>query len=154
MSEYKIIYKKALYYLAKREYAIRELSQKLANYTEDMQVINSVISELIEKKYLSEERYIEAYVNSKKSVYGLNKIKYSLSAKVANATDKIHELGIEFSNEEQLDTATNLLIKKYRFTNVIDVDYAKAVRFLFGRGFDLDISKQAFKRFKDMNDET
>jgi regulatory protein len=146
MSDYSTLYKKAIYFLSRREYSVKELSIKLAKYSDDVDSIQSVILKLVEQKFLSEERYIEAYVNSKKSQYGLSKIKFMLNSKVDNALSKLSELGLELSSAEQLDTAVSLIAKKYRYANTAaDIDYAKTLRFLYARGFNLDIAKEAYK---------
>ena len=66
-----IIKSKAIYFLARREYAYKELFSKLKKYSEDLGEIKLVLDDLKRKGFLSEERYIQSYINSKKNKYGL-----------------------------------------------------------------------------------
>ncbi len=155
MSDFKFLYKKSLDYLSRREHSSKEILAKLRHHSEDNDLISSVIDRLVEQKYLSDSRYVEVYINSKKSRYGLQRIKYTLNDKVDNASDMIAELGLEISNEEQLATAVDLLTRKYRYVEYDLIDYNKCIRFLCYRGFNLSIAKDAFKEFKSQikNDE-
>jgi regulatory protein len=155
MPDFKFLYKKSLDYLSRREHSSKEILAKLMQHTADNDLISSVIDRLVEQKYLSDSRYVEVYINSKKSRYGLQRIKYTLNDKVDNASDMIAELGLEISNEEQLATAVDLLTRKYRYVEYDLIDYNKCIRFLCYRGFNLSIAKDAFKEFKSQikNDE-
>ena len=78
---------KALYFLSKRDYAYLELFDKLKHYCDDEKEIHAVLSKLVENKYLSDERYIHSYLNSKSGKVSLQKIRYDLIQKTGK-----HEL--------------------------------------------------------------
>lgn len=142
---------KALDLLSRREHSYKELYAKLAKFSQDHAEITAVLDEMVSKKYLNEERYIEAYISSKHKKYGSLKIKYLLNSKVADP-DLVDEL-YKDANINELAIATELLHKKYT-TLPTDINgRAKVVRFLLNRGFNYSIATQAIKIFNSQNEE-
>ncbi len=106
---YKLIKAKALFFLSKREYSERELFNKLQSYTQDCSLISLLIAELIKSNYLSNERYIKAYIRSKSCKVSLNKIRRDLLLQQLDS-DLINTLINEFINNNNYDTNNNVII--------------------------------------------
>lgn len=142
---------KALDLLSRREHSYKELYAKLTKFSEDHEEITAVLTEMVNKKFLNEERYIEAYISSKSRKYGSLKIKYLLHNKVADQ-DLVNSIYTE-ANINELQIATELLRKKYTELPTDVNGKAKVIRFLLNRGFNYTIANQAMKAFDSLNEE-
>ena len=56
---------KALDFLARREYSVKELRNKISKYSDNSEEVGDVISELIKNNLLSDERYAQAVIQHK-----------------------------------------------------------------------------------------
>ena len=73
---------KALDFLARREYSVKELRKKISKYSDNSEEVGDVISELIKNNLLSDERYAQAVIQQKhQSGYGPNYIEMYLREK-------------------------------------------------------------------------
>lgn len=135
---------KALEFLSRREYAYLELFTKLGKYTEDSDEIKNVLDELQNSGYLSEERYIKSYLNSKSRKSGLAKIKYSLKQKTGNA--KLIEKIIKENPIDEYSSAKYLWEKKFGGMVATDQrEIAKQIRFLQSRGYSFSIINRVIR---------
>ena len=68
-----LLKKRALYYLGKREYSRRELQQKIESFADDLDIsrqqMDKVLSELVDKDWLSDTRFTDQFIFSKKKKY-------------------------------------------------------------------------------------
>ena len=91
--------KRALYYLGKREYSKAELKKKISAYAESLSIskddIEYMLSELEKNSWLSDKRFTEQFIYSKKNKFGIKKIAYELKLKgvddqiISHAIDSI-----------------------------------------------------------------
>ena len=131
---------KALYFLTRREYAYQELFTKLQKYSDDNDAIIAILDEMIKLGYLSEQRYIEAYLSSKSAKYGLLKIKHNLNQTTSNpqlVTQIINVAAID-----EYNTARELWQKKFAIPATDKAQLAKQIRFLLSRGFSYSVIKK------------
>lgn len=131
---------KALYFLSRREYAYRELFIKLQKYTQDLEEIKAVLKDLQNKDWLSEERYISRYLECKSTKYGVAKVKYNLICKTGNY-DLVEQI-ITSSDIDEYQNAYKLWYKKFGEVATDFVSAQKQIRFLYNKGFSLDIIKK------------
>ena len=132
---------KALFYLSKREYSQIELENKLMLYTDNKHEIAETIEHLIKLGYQSDKRYIEAYISSKYKYFGIAKIKYELRKKVKDIhliNDACNTLEI---NEAEI--IRKIIKKKYKIIN--NQISSRIIRFLYSKGFNIDIIYQVIK---------
>ena len=130
----------ALRLLAKRDYYRQELKQKLLQKGFDENQIDKVLDELEEKGYINDDKLIhrhkELSIQKGKSPLYLRK--------------KLYQKGIsqiDFTYEEELEAALNLLQNKYKKQkNFYDV-----VKFLKNRGFSYGVIQEAANKF--LNEE-
>jgi regulatory protein len=147
--KYKQVLNGSISLLARREYSVKMLSEKLAKkYVEaDKEIIENVISFLIEKKLLSDLRFAEMYTRSKLEMgWGPQKIKFQLRNK-GIPKEMVSELEQNYF-EVSADKVFELAEKKFG-NRVLDPKKAKdkIFRFLVGRGFGFDVSREACERF-------
>ena len=148
-----ILKKKALFFLAKRDFAYNELFNKLKPYALNEDELHSVLSDLKNKGWLSEERYINNYISSKNKRYGILKIKNELYVKSGDR-DLINELIIE-NNIDEVETAHQLWKNKF-CDNVTTLDQkliARGIRFLKYRGFNFDTINKVLQKIKYKTEE-
>lgn len=137
---------KALDFLSRRDYSYQELFNKLRQYSNDDQEIISILDEMVAKKFLNEERYIEAFIHAKAKKFGSLKIRYLLNSKVDN-TELIDQL-YEQIQVDELQIASEQLTKKYRQPPTGNLERAKCIRFLLSRGFSMEIAIQAVNNYR------
>src|SRR5208282_4052640 len=106
---------RALRLLARREHSRLELARKLAHYTEDHAGIEQVIDDLERRGWLSEQRVVEQVAASKRRRFGARRI------------------------------AREVWRRKFGALPANARDKARQIRFLQGRGFDLEIILKLFK---------
>jgi len=80
--------KRALYYLSKRDYSRVELGRKILTYSESLEIsrvdLELILDELEEKDWLSDDRFSEQFVLSKKRKFGARKIAHELKLRGVN----------------------------------------------------------------------
>jgi regulatory protein len=129
---------KALYFLSRRDYGYYELYLKLQKYSEDLEQIKLVLDELKHKNYLSEERYINSYLRSKNTKYGLDKMRYDLLQK--NVDSEILDDILTKYKTDEYKVAYDVWLRK--FNGIIAKDNKqrqRQIRFLQSRGFSFAI---------------
>jgi regulatory protein len=133
---------KALYYLARREYAYHELFNKLKPDYDDEAQIHAVLDELVVLKYLSNERYILSYLNYKSQKYGLQKIRYDLIQKTGDSNLVDNVLNDAKDKLNEYENAHRLWLKRFGIKALDNKELAKQIRYLQYKGFSHDIIKQ------------
>lgn len=128
---------KAFYFLSRREYGAKELYNRLGKYTDNMDHIRQIINELIADGYLSEERFVNSYVNSKFGKFGPRKIRYDLLQKQVDESLISQAINTLYSNE--YEAAHLVWLRKYGVHTTDTKERAKQIRFLLSRGFSYDV---------------
>lgn len=133
---------KAISFLSRREYSYKELFQKLRKYSDDNAEITLVLDSLTQNGYLSEERYLESYINSKAKKYGALKLKSHLYHLVDQ--DKVNEA---FNNAHinEVTIIENIWQKRFANSELNFKSYAKQFRHFTNKGFSYSCIKQALK---------
>jgi len=131
---------KALDFLARREYSVKELRNKISKYSDNSEEVGDVISELIKNNLLSDERYAQAVIQQKyQSGYGPNHIEMYLREKGIE-----QELFNMHSDEfDWVESCKDLAKKKLRSKLPEGKEKEKILRYLSYRGFNYEIIKSA-----------
>ena len=139
-----LLKKRALYYLGKREYSRRELQQKIESFADNLDIsrqqMDKVLSELVDKDWLSDTRFTDQFIFSKKKKYGFEKIRYEL--KMRGVDEAIVNESLNEIKSEEYNLAKNIWEKKFR---KLPEDYEKKLkqmRFLKGRGINSALINQ------------
>ena len=64
--KFKIVYNKALDILSRREHSKKELTEKLINKFDSHELINLVITKLIDNNLINDSRYVHSYIVARK----------------------------------------------------------------------------------------
>ncbi len=148
-SESKIIRKKAMDYLSRREHSCYELYKKISTHNFDKDLINQELDLLIRDGLLSDERFVEAFIHSRKK-NGKGPLKISAELQQRGADESLINKYIEeIENSEWLDSAKQVVEKKLGNNQQLDYDnQLKMMKFLNNRGFTIDQVKLTIKKLK------
>ena len=119
---------KALSMIARKEYSRIQLYNKLTAYSSDSEVINSLLDEMECLGYISDSRYVDMFINSKKDRYGRRRLINELKQKGVSL-EIIQHYVEDLTYLQQLELANQLVIKKYG-NDVNWIILAKIQRFL------------------------
>lgn len=139
-----LLKKRALYYLAKREYSHLELKFKLSEYAQSLKLneekLDLLLLSLISDGWLSDERYCEQFIHAKKNKFGRYKIIRELQEKGVDSA-LIEQCLSPLRNQELL-YAKQVWQKKFKFLPSSKEEWSKQARFLQSRGFDVSLIKK------------
>lgn len=146
---------RALGLLARREHSRQELQRKLAACEEgdgSSEEIDVLLEEFQRRGWLSDERFAEQVVNTRKSRFGSLKVAHELREKgVAE-----HVVEEATAGMDDLESAREVWQKKFGSLPETREAWAKQARFLQSRGFGFDIIKKVLnqKLDRDVDDES
>ena len=148
-SENKIIRKKAMDYLSRREHSRYELYKKISTHNFNKDLINQELDLLIRDGLLSDERFVEAFIHSRKK-NGKGPLKISAELQQRGADESLINKYIEeIENSEWLDSAKQVVEKKLGNNQQLDYDnQLKMMKFLNNRGFTIEQVKTTIKKLQ------
>tara|TARA_B100000035_G_scaffold312642_1_gene324561 strand:- start:4516 stop:5001 length:486 start_codon:yes stop_codon:yes gene_type:complete len=133
-----LLKKRALYYLGKREYSRKELRDKVSPFAESLEIsrqqINQTLSELEACDWLSDKRFVDQFIFSKKRKFGLKKMEYEL--KMRGVDEIIIHNALNEIKSEEYNLAKNIWEKKFRKLPKNHEERLKQKRFLQSRGIN------------------
>ena len=136
-----LLKKRALYYLGKREYSRLELEKKINAFAQELELetqnINNMLNDLEGNGWLSDQRFTEQFIFSKKNKYGVNKIRYEL--KMRGVDDTLINSELIKIKSEDYSLAKKIWSKKFDDTPHSQEERNKQIRFLQGRGINLEL---------------
>jgi len=131
---------RALRLLARREYSRFELQTRLSSDSANSEELESLLDDFEGKGWLSEQRFVDAVVRTRRPRFGSVKVLHELKAK------GVSEDGIararEALAESEVSAARTVWRKKFSEKPVSMSERAKQVRFLAGRGFSADVVRK------------
>lgn len=127
-----------------QEKCIFEITQKLKSWQIPNQEIDKIIDDLIDKKFIDEDRYTQAFVNSKLSINQWGKIRLRFELKQRKIENAIIEKYLAEINElKYLEILRHLLqFKADQLKNKDLSEYelkSKLVNYLQGKGFEMEL---------------
>ena len=136
--------KRALYYLGKRDYSRVELGRKIFTYSESLEInkadLELVLDELEEKDWLSDDRFSEQFVLSRKRKFGARKIAYEL--KLRGVNESIISRVLREIKDDEFLLAKKIWEKKFNQIPITIDEKAKQIRFMQSRGVEVAIIHQ------------
>ena len=137
---------KAINYIAYQMRTVQEVKNRLRKEEYDHRLIQKIIDQLIQDKYLDDVHFAEEYYRSYRSRYGVFKIVANLKKKGIK-DDLIHSLRME----DDVELAYQSVIKKYD-EKLEQMDYArkgKISQYLAQRGFTFETVKKVVNRIEE-----
>ncbi len=134
----------ALRYLERREHTRFELKTKLSRKGFEEHDILKALTDLERRGLLSQERYIEDYIESRiRKGYGPNRIKMELVGKRLSAEEI--EVGMQATDTDWLENAHCCYAKKYREPIQDNQDKAKRMQYLYRQGYPQEIIREVLE---------
>ena len=131
---------RALKLLALREHTRLELRRKLTRYTEDADAIAHVLDDFERRGWLSEARALAQTIVARRGRLGAQRIRRELKEKGHDPAAVAAALpGLRAGD---LDAARGVWQKRFGVAPRTLAERAKQVRFLQGRGFELETIKR------------
>ena len=131
---------RALRLLARREYSRFELQTRLSSDSANSEELESLLDDFEGKGWLSEQRFVDAVVRTRRPRFGSVKVLHELKAK------GVSEDGIararEALAESEVSAARTVWRKKFSEKPASMSERAKQARFLGGRGFSADVVRK------------
>jgi regulatory protein len=143
------IKQKAYRLLSRRIHSEFELRQKLSQKEYQRYLIDRVIDELLDKKYLNDYEFANQFAdeNIKNKLWGEKKLIAELYKKGIDKKIISDVVLDKFSEGNNLDNADQLAAKKFKQLAYKNLDRQKLMRkiitFLLGKGYDFETAKQA-----------
>jgi len=143
---------RALQYLARREYSRAELQSKLQKYVqlgdesfEDVSSpdLNTLLDELTERGWLSDERATAQLVHSKRNRFGTQRIAHELRQK--GVSDELINAALPALKDSEFATARDVWQRKFSTLPQDAKEKAKQMRFLQSRGFSMEAILSIFR---------
>ncbi len=131
---------RALAALARREYSRRELAVKLKPFTENPAEIPALLDDFERRGWLSEVRVVAQILATRRRRFGAQRITHELRDKGISAAAiggaRAH------LNESEAATARAIWLRKFKTLPTDARERARQMRFLQGRGFNLDVIRK------------
>lgn len=138
---------RALRLLARREYSRLELQTRLWSDGADSEELESLLDDFEAKGWLSEQRFVDALVQTRRPRFGSVKVLHELKAK------GVSENGLaragEALAESEVSAACTVWQKKFGEKPVSMSERAKQARFLGARGFSADVVRKVLGESDD-----
>ena len=146
-SDYDHGYQYALFLLNLSMRTVEEIREKMARRGYTATVINEVIDNLLQEKYLNDDNYAEVFINSMKNykTWGRFMMKKKLIEKKLAKELIEQKLSELVSDEDELKSATRYLAREFKDVEIKELSYEekqKIMRQLMSRGFGIDTAKQ------------
>ena len=130
--------------MGKRDYSRMELRNKILNYSESLGInkvdLELVLDELENKDWLSDDRFAEQFVLSKKRKFGVRKIAHEL--KLRGVDELIINRVLGEIKDDEFILAKKIWEKKFNQIPITIDEKAKQIRFMQSRGIEVAIIHQ------------
>lgn len=138
---------KALRFISLRLKTKYEIINKLAEQGYEKDVYLKVCEELENEGYINDYEYCIKYISHSKKLKNMSDKMIISHLKNKGIDESLVYEAIKKSNINDLDTAVNLLLKKYKKNSIKDIDNRKAIVYLTNKGFSYECSKKALEKY-------
>ena len=123
------------------EHCVSEITAKLERWGKSAEAQERIIAQLVEQRFIDEERYARAYARDKMRYAHWGRVKIDYMLRLQGIVDCHRSQALsELPDEEYCDVLRHLIEQKNRSVKAAS-DYerrGKLIRFAQGRGFTLD----------------
>ncbi len=144
------LYNYGLWLLSRRDYSKYELFTKMKKYQPEEKIIEEILQKLEKNSFLNDKRVINSVYQTYSKKESASKIKNRLILKGINKDDIGDFLSDNTDSTKELESATVLLIKKFKYYNPELTK--KYYSMLANKGFSWDIVSKAVTQFKEQED--
>ena len=151
---------RAFRYLGRRLLSENELKVKLKQKKYDENIIDETIEYLKEKEYLNDLEFANVFSseNIRNKLWGKNKLKAELMRRGINNEIILQVLSEKFPEGNDLNNALELAHKKYHLLSKRNLEQKKIkekiISFLFSKGYDYEVIKEAVEQIVKEEDKS
>lgn len=127
---------RAIGYLSRREHSRRELERKLAPHTDDASELQTLLDQLAEQGWQSDERFAHSLLNRRLPRYGWQRLVHELGQH--GIADHIVASLRDGARASEPERAQDVWNKRFGQRPETRKEYARQYRFMVSRGFDPD----------------
>jgi regulatory protein len=140
---------RAMRFLARREHSRAELKRKLAPKVAQGEDIDAVLDDLARRGWLSDVRFAEQAARSKAKRFGPRRLAYYLKSR--GLDEETIEAGIRNAGIDGASSLEIVWASRFRAPPADEREKMRQVRFLQGRGFEIDA---IFKFFRILEEKS
>jgi regulatory protein len=129
---------RALRLLARREHTRVEICRKLAPRVDDPARLEAVLDDLARRGWLSDERFVEAFVHARRGRDGPARIRRALLER--GVAPEVIAAALRDLKAGELDSARAVWARKFKVPPKTSEERARQVRFLQSRGFTIALA--------------
>lgn len=149
-----IALKHAYRYLAKRDRTEAEVRMYLEKRETDPASLEAAIAELLDLKYLDDERYVQRYVEDRRRLDGWGPVRITQGLRKMGVEASLIAPAIaavaEESEDDDVDLATELVQRRFNRRPLDgDKDRQKALRAVVSKGHSLDVAYAAVRAYEE-----
>jgi len=127
---------RALRLLARREHSREELRRKLSPHLEEGEDVTVLLDDLAAQGWLSDARFAEQAIRAKARRFGPVKLAHYLRSKGVDA--EAIATGLRQAGAEGVSSLESVWRSRFRSAPTDEREKMRQVRFLQGRGFEID----------------
>ena len=133
---------RALRLLARREHSRIELARKLAPHAESGEALEALLDDLVSRRLLSDERYVEMRLNARAARFGNARLAYEL--RTQGVSEELVDAALGAS-EDEFSRALQVWQRKFGDKATDAAERARQMRFLLGRGFSGETTRRVVR---------
>jgi regulatory protein len=126
----------AMRFLARREHSRAELRRKLAPRAVEGEDLDALLDDLARRGWLSDVRFAEQAARAKAKRFGPRKLAHYLKSR--GIDDETIAAGIRNAGADGVSSLESIWASRFRATPADERERLRQVRFLQGRGFEID----------------
>lgn len=138
---------RAVDFLSRREHSRVELRRKLQRHCADAEEIESLLNDLENENWQSDERYAHSHMNRRADKFGIRRVVQELRQN--GVSDEHINVIREQLQDTEFDRAFDIWERKFGTLPIDQKVYAKQHRFMASRGFSPDLLRRILDRFKE-----
>ncbi len=132
--------------LAHREHSVSELATKLYTYSDQTEVVNDLVSNLVQDDYISDKRFCEMLCRSRFNK-GIGPIRLRHELNQHEIDSNLIETYLAQYEDKWVDRLIEIRNRKYGDEKPADYkEWSRQARFLQQRGFSLEHIRLALER--------
>lgn len=137
-------------YCAYRDRCCSEVRERMAREPLSEDERNKVIALLQEQGFLNEQRYASGFVRGKFNQLQWGRIRIRRELGMKGIPDELIDTAMEeIAEEDYLETISRLLLKKCKAAQLKDyAQAAKAMKFVYGKGYESDLIRSELEKLK------
>jgi regulatory protein len=138
----------AFRYLGHRDRTVAEVRRQLEHKRVEPDTIEAAVTELQELGYLDDARFAQRFTEDRRALdsWGAERIERKLLA-AGVAPELIAAAQADRGPEEELSAAVEVLRRRFPVAPETDRGRERALRFLVGKGYELDLAYDAIRAY-------